>query len=73
MDKSILQEGNPGVGKTAIIDNIAYKSGNKLFKITLSEHTDIIDLLGSDLPSEDHDKISFKWHDGILLQVLLLS
>lgn len=31
--------------------------------------TDIMDLLGSDLPVESDDGIKFAWSDGILLQV----
>lgn len=31
--------------------------------------TDIMDLLGSDLPIESEDGIKFAWSDGILLQV----
>lgn len=31
--------------------------------------TDIMDLLGSDLPVESEDGIKFAWSDGILLQV----
>lgn len=31
--------------------------------------TDIMDLLGSDLPVEADDGIQFAWSDGILLQV----
>ena len=47
LDKSILFEGYPGVGKTSMIEYLAQKSGNKLYEITLSEQTDIIDLLGN--------------------------
>jgi hypothetical protein len=31
--------------------------------------TDIMDLLGSDLPVESDEGIKFAWSDGILLQV----
>lgn len=31
--------------------------------------TDIMDLLGSDLPVESDEGIQFAWSDGILLQV----
>ena len=48
--------------------------------VSLSEQTDIIDLLGSDLPVEgnieqDNAKgvtttIGFKWYDGVLLEAM---
>lgn len=40
-----------------------------------SVQTDIMDLLGSDLPVESDEGIQFAWSDGILLQVgnLLVS
>ena len=50
LDKAILQEGVPGCGKSALVQYIAEQTGHVLFKLTLSEHTDLIDLLGSDLP-----------------------
>jgi len=31
--------------------------------------TDMMDLLGSDLPVESDDGMKFSWSDGILLQV----
>lgn len=40
-----------------------------LFPLT---QTDIMDLLGSDLPVDSNDEVKFAWSDGILLQVLLL-
>jgi len=37
LDKAILLEGNPGVGKSSMIEYIADKTNNKLTKISLSE------------------------------------
>lgn len=31
--------------------------------------TDMMDLLGSDLPAESDEGMNFSWSDGILLQV----
>ncbi|KAL4485768.1 hypothetical protein ABPG72_012308 [Tetrahymena utriculariae] len=77
LDKSILLEGMPGVGKSSVIEYIAAKTQNKLTKISLSEQTDIVDLLGSDLPaassnedSSSNKTMKFKWYDGVLLDAL---
>lgn len=37
--------------------------------IMLLVQTDIMDLLGSDLPIDSEEGIQFAWSDGILLQV----
>ena len=50
IDKSVLIEGPPGIGKTILVEYIALKLNQKIFKISISEHTDISDLLGMDLP-----------------------
>lgn len=49
---TICLEGSPGVGKTSLVTAIAAASGHKVVRINLSEQTDIMDLLGSDLPVE---------------------
>ena len=51
LPRPILLEGPPGVGKTSIISNLAAQSGHKLVRINLSEHSEISDLLGTDLPA----------------------
>lgn len=61
LDKAILQEGMPGCGKSSLVEYLAFNTNNLLYKITLSEHTDLIDLLGSDLPEQNSEKVSFKW------------
>lgn len=63
---AILLEGSPGVGKTSLIQTVAAISGNKLTRINLSEQTDVSDLFGADLPSEN----GFKWKDGPFLRAL---
>ncbi|KAF6161323.1 hypothetical protein GIB67_009210 [Kingdonia uniflora] len=68
--KPILLEGSPGVGKTSLIISLAKFSGHKAVRINLSEQTDIMDLLGSDLPVHDDEGMKFAWSDGILLQAL---
>ncbi|CAK7356901.1 unnamed protein product [Dovyalis caffra] len=62
--------GSPGVGKTSLIIALGKYSGHKVVRINLSEQTDIMDLLGSDLPVESDEGMKFAWSDGILLQAL---
>ncbi|XP_059643593.1 midasin [Cornus florida] len=68
--KPVLLEGSPGVGKTSLIVALAKYSGHKIVRINLSEQTDIMDLLGSDLPVESDEGMHFAWSDGILLQAI---
>lgn len=68
--KPVLLEGSPGVGKTSLIVALGKYSGNNVVRINLSEQTDIMDLLGSDLPVESDEGMKFAWSDGILLQAL---
>jgi midasin (ATPase involved in ribosome maturation) len=77
--RPILIEGPPGVGKSSLIANLAASTGHKLVRINLSEHSELSDLLGSDLPvssssSSDSDSSSssarFKWYDGIFLTAM---
>ena len=72
--KAVLLEGQPGVGKSSLIEYLAYKTGNKLLRINLSEQTDLIDLLGCDVPhhqqKDSQNKTSFRWADGLLLQAM---
>ena len=69
LHKAILLEGSPGVGKTTIIEMLASMLGIQLYRINLSEHTDISDLLGTDLPLEGNSG-GFGWCDGLLLRAM---
>lgn len=51
LDKPILIEGPPGVGKTALVEQVAKVTGRKLVRVNLSEQTDMMDLLGSEYPT----------------------
>uniref|UniRef100_J3N351 Midasin n=1 Tax=Oryza brachyantha TaxID=4533 RepID=J3N351_ORYBR len=70
LPKPLLLEGSPGVGKTSLIVALAGFSGHNVVRINLSEQTDMMDLLGSDLPAEGENGMEFAWSDGILLQAL---
>lgn len=76
LKKAILLEGPPGVGKTSVIESLAKAVGFKLVRINLSEHTDLTDLFGTDLPSGEIDNnknernSKFEWKDGPLLAAL---
>ncbi|GBG32276.1 Midasin [Hondaea fermentalgiana] len=82
LERPILLEGSPGVGKTSLIDSLAKRSGHRLVRINLSEQTDFADLIGSDIPAAANsteegavaDKVSsgakFTWSDGVFLAAL---
>jgi MoxR-like ATPase len=69
----ILFNVSQGVGKTSLIANLALLTGHRLVRINLSEHSEIADLLGSDLPSADSSASNtpkFVWCDGIFLTAM---
>ncbi|KAJ3606919.1 hypothetical protein NHX12_026435, partial [Muraenolepis orangiensis] len=70
LQKPVLLEGSPGVGKTSLVGALAKASGNHLVRINLSEQTDVTDLFGTDLPVEGGKGGEFSWRDGPLLAAL---
>ncbi len=70
LTKPILLEGSPGQGKTTLIMALAKQTGRRVVRINLSEETDMMDLLGADLPVEGGKGGEFHWQDGIFLQAL---
>ncbi|XP_042404787.1 midasin-like [Zingiber officinale] len=70
LSKPVLLEGSPGVGKTSLVVALAEYSGHSVVRINLSEQTDMMDLLGSDLPTQKDNGMEFSWSDGILLKAL---
>ncbi|GAV48858.1 hypothetical protein ZYGR_0N02630 [Zygosaccharomyces rouxii] len=66
--KPILLEGSPGVGKTSLVAALSEITGNKLTRINLSEHTDLVDLFGSDVPGEKTGE--FVWRDAPFLRAM---
>lgn len=71
LNKPVLLEGSPGVGKSSLICNLAAVSGRSMVRINLSEQTDLSDLFGADLPVEgDSNGPDFAWRDGPFLQAM---
>ncbi len=59
--KAVLLEGSPGVGKTSLVAAAARASGHRLVRINLSDQTDMLDLLGADLPAPGGQAGQFVW------------
>ena len=70
LSKPVLLEGSPGVGKTSLVGALAAASGHALVRINLSEQSDMMDLLGADLPAAGGTAGDFAWADGPLLAAL---
>ena len=70
LNKPILLEGSPGVGKTSLVTALASVVGKTLSRINLSDQTDLIDLFGSDLPVEGGRPGQFAWKDAEFLRAL---
>ena len=70
LPKPIMIEGDPGVGKTALITAIAEIVGTPLTRINLSEQTDLMDLFGSDVPLEGAEAGHFAWRDAPFLRAM---
>ena len=70
LDRPVLLEGNPGVGKTAIVTALAQAVGKPFTRINLSDQTDLMDLFGADAPTENESLGNFAWQDGPLLKAM---
>ena len=70
LQKPILLEGNPGVGKTTLVAALARAVGMPLTRINLSEQTDLMDLFGSDVPVEGGEVGRFAWRDAPFLRAM---
>lgn len=70
MQKPILLEGSPGVGKTSLVVALAQACGQPLTRINLSDQTDLMDLFGTDVPVEGEEAGNFAWRDAPFLQAM---
>lgn len=70
VQKPILIEGRPGVGKTTLIIAISEAVGRPLIRMNLSEQTDLMDLFGSDVPVEGAQAGHFAWCNAPFLQAM---
>ncbi|CZR69956.1 related to midasin (AAA ATPase) [Phialocephala subalpina] len=70
VQKPILIEGSPGVGKTTLVAALARACNRPLTRINLSEQTDLMDLFGSDIPVEGAEAGHFAWRDAPFLQAM---
>ncbi len=78
LNKAILLEGSPGVGKTGLVQALAAATGHALVRINLSDQTDLSDLMGNDMPmaaldldEEENTMVGgFTWCDGVFLRAL---
>lgn len=70
LKKPVLLEGSPGVGKTSLVTALAAATGHNLVRINLSDQTDLMDLLGSDLPVEGGKNGEFAWKDAPFLAAM---
>lgn len=70
VQKPILLEGNPGVGKTTLVSALARACGRPLTRINLSDQTDLMDLFGTDVPVEGAEAGHFAWRDAPFLRAM---
>ena len=68
--KPILLEGSPGVGKTSLVQALGAACGHTVVRINLSEQSDLMELLGTDLPVEGAPAGTYAWQDGAFLAAL---
>ena len=68
--KPVLLEGSPGVGKTSLVQALGAACGQTVVRINLSEQSDLMELLGADLPVEGAQAGTYAWQDGAFLSAM---
>ena len=68
-----MLESSPGAGKTSLIIQLAAICGYTITRVNLSEHIELGDLIGTNLPSEANDKkeISFNFVFGPVSRAII--
>jgi MoxR-like ATPase len=67
---SLLLEGPPGVGKTAVVEQVAKLLGVKCERINFSANTTTDQLIGNVIPRCVAGQRIFEWQDGVLLRAI---
>lgn len=70
VNKPVLLEGSPGVGKTTLVSALAKACGRPLTRINLSDQTDLMDLFGTDVPVDGAEAGNFAWKDAPFLKAM---
>ena len=70
LQKPVLLEGSPGVGKSTIVMALADLAGVPLTRINLSDQTELMDLFGSDVPIDGAYVGNFGWQDAPFLRAM---
>lgn len=70
LQKPVLLEGSPGVGKSTIVMALADLAGVPLTRINLSDQTELMDLFGSDIPIDGAYVGNFGWQDAPFLRAM---
>ena len=68
--KPVLLEGSPGVGKTSLVQALGAACGRTVVRINLSDQSDLMELLGADMPVEGAPAGTYAWQDGAFLSAL---
>ena len=67
LQRPVLLEGPPGVGKTALVQALAAARHTPVTRVNLSEQTEMVDLVGAVLPTADGH---FTFRDGPLARAM---
>jgi hypothetical protein len=66
----LLLEGAPGIGKTAVVQEVSRLLGYGCERINLSSNTSLDQLLGSFIPRMIDGQRVFAWHDGVMVRAI---